>query len=507
MSAKAYARLENNARSGKSRDLFGDIHATWTRSESLDAVERIACGLDAAIDAGKAGATIGICLPRDRRYLATMFAAWARGDSFVPLNPRWPRAHLQRVLEIAQPDVIVTDGGDPGEGKHRLVTLPAIDEVLALPPPTSAQAARWRGHRAVAQRSYAIFTSGSTGGQKGVLISAGAYESYLDWAGRYWRDSAKYKSLLITAELTFDITLGDLAFALAHDVEIHVSPDPSNVFAHAKLIRDRHVNVFYSVPSTISRLFPLAQSRDDVRLDGLDLVIAGGDAFAPRLIDLVQCASPHAQFHNVYGPTEVTINCVAARVDDQRERISAAGLVPIGLPFEHLPTTLDEEEPWERAGWTQGELLVGGPQCMEGYLSDAGATARAFVERGGQRYYRTGDVVARDPDGYLYVIGRRDALVKVKGYRVNPVAVDNVLAKNAAVKESRTVFLPAGNGEGELVSFVVAAPGADVRSLMGECRTELPGYAVPARIVIVDAMPVGASGKYDNRELLAKILG
>lgn len=505
MSAQAYAALVTSAQSSRSRDLFGDFAGTWSRPESLQAVDAIARQIEQALGESRSGATIGLLLPRDRRHLAAMFAAWARGDAFIPLNPLWPRPHLERVLAIAQPDLVVADADAPDLGRLKRVTLPEVNAILRLPPPTTAARERWASRRAAAARCYVIFTSGSTGEPKGVVISPAAFDAYTGWTGRYWPRAAEHHALLITAELTFDLSLGDLAFALAHGVEMHVSPSPANVFAHAKLIRDRRIDVLYTVPSTHARLFPLAETRTDVRLDGLALVISGGDAFSPALIDLVRRVAPQAEFHNVYGPTEVTINCVATRVDTERDRIAAAGLVPIGRPFDHLPTLLDDEAPAEKPGWTQGELLVGGPQCMDGYLGDPEGTRRAFVERAGQRYYRTGDLVARDPDGFLYVLGRKDRLVKVRGYRVNPVTVDNVLSAHPAVQEARTVFVPAPEGDGRLVSFVVARGAVDAKQLLHECRARLPAHVVPESIALVDTLPVGDSGKYDNRRLIADL--
>ncbi|MBI3321189.1 MAG: AMP-binding protein, partial [Candidatus Omnitrophica bacterium] len=349
------------------------------------------------------------------------------------------------------------------------------------------------------------FTSGSTGEPKGVMISHHGYRAYREWARSYFSVPKGPHALLITAELTFDITMGDLAFALAHDVQIHVSPDPRNIMWHAKLIRDRRIDMFYSVPSTIRRLYAWAKDRADVDLRRLRWVVSGGEAFSPDLIDLVRSLSPMAEFHNVYGPTEVTINCMATRVDHLRERIAASGnLVPIGLPFPHLKTLLYDATTG-RPAETMGELLVAGAQCMDGYYGDPERTTAAFLEVDGVRYYRTGDLVRRDPDGYHVVLGRIDDLVKVKGYRINPLEIDHVLAGDARVKEVKTVVFREGESPQPVVSFVVPVPaqrGVGLSDLLIErCRARLPEYMVPQAIVELDQLPCGSSGKYDANHL------
>lgn len=490
----------NSCLSTKTPYFFGDLAQKLTRAESLALTESIACEIDKKLSNNSEHKVVAIHLPRDVRFLSAMFAVWKRGDAFVPLNRKWPKLHLKKILELAAPDIVVTDDAT-FDAHPNYVVLPKVETLLQATRPTKQQEILWSGKRESAEVAYIIFTSGSTGEQKGVQISHHAYQAYCLWAARNWDSSNDYRSLVITAELTFDITLGDIAFALAHDTEIHVSPDPGNLYAHAKLIMARNVDVFYSVPSTISRLFPLAETRSDFQLSGLKLVKAGGDVFSPDLIDLVGRVAPDAEFHNVYGPTEFTINCVSTRVDNCHDKISDVGLVPIGRPFDHLSYKLLNEEILEN-GSSQGELVIGGVQAMIGYKSDPEKTRDAFVDYDSRSYYRTGDLVLRDQDGYLFVLGRIDSLVKVRGYRLNPTSIDNALLDYDGVREAKTVFVEDVSGDGRLFSFVVLRKGVEEEFLVEHCRDLLPSYSIPERIEIVTSLPIGSSGKYDSKKLL-----
>jgi amino acid adenylation domain-containing protein len=491
--------FERLAESVKTPNLFGDHRGVLTRAASRELVGRIASAIDLRLG-HKRQAAVAILLPRDAYYLASIFATWEAGHHFIPLNVTWPREHLSSILSTAKPDLLITPAAETGLG----VDILSITDAIQFPLPDDSQRQRWSATRASPGLAYIIYTSGSTGEQKGVMISKKAYQSYINWTRDYFSAFAANRALLITAELTFDITMGDLAFALAFGSEIHVSPDPRNMFFHAKLIKDREIDTFYSVPSTISRLFGWVEGRSDLDFSGIQLVMAGGDAFSPDLISTVKRVAPSSAFYNVYGPTEVTINCCAVRVDDRVEAIHSKGVVPIGLPFSHLDARLLDPDFSDRFVEHSGELVVAGSQCMDGYLHDSERTTNSFVAIGGKIYYRTGDLVEFGDDGFLYILGRIDKLVKIKGYRINPSEIDNILLNEEWVTEVRTIAINPNGGESVLVSVAVVreAGVSDLtETLLERCRQKLPAYMVPARIVCIDSIPLGVSGKYDNNTL------
>ena len=476
--------------------IFGDSSEVLTGQETLDIVNKISLLISSSLDSTCSNVGIAILLPRNCMYLSSIFSIWQLGHYFIPLNDSWPEDHLINILNTAMPDLVISNRAITG---FQTVALDKLDETTL---PGLNEIKKWDKARVDAHLAYTIFTSGSTGQQKGVMISHNAYLAYIDWAKIYFDKFKNNEALLITAELTFDITMGDIAFALAHKTQIHVSPDPKNMFWHAQLIIDRKIDTFYSVPTTINRLFSWVKEREDVDFSNIKLVVSGGDSFGPELIELVKSLCPRSEFHNVYGPTEVTINCLAIRVDNLLSEIKNwSGLVPIGIPFPHLQTVLFSDE--VLTDQNSGELLVGGAQCMEGYVGDPNLTKKSFIDINGISFYRTGDLVQRNDKGYMFIEGRIDNLVKIKGYRINPMEIDNIVAMCSNVKETKTIVISKISGESSLLCFYSCKDASyDVREECREiCSNNLPQYMVPDDFLQLESLPLGTSGKISQTKL------
>jgi D-alanine--poly(phosphoribitol) ligase subunit 1 len=488
-----YESFENLIKSTKTTLIFGDDKGILTREEGLDLVNNIANQIYQNLQKTELEQNpIAILLPRNNFYIASIFAVWQIGDYFIPLNLDWPIDHVNKILELCEPSLVLV------ESKNELIKAKQL--VIDKDAFQTKNDDLWDKKRQKDGLAYVIFTSGSTGEQKGVAINKKAYNSYIAWVRDYFSDYSDNKKLLITAELTFDITLGDIAFSLAHDVELHVSPSSQNIIMHATLIKNRNIDTLYSVPSTINRLYSWLNQRKSDVMKNVRLVKSGGDTFSVDLIRMVKALSPKASFFNVYGPTEFTINCCALRVDNIIDDIIKLKNVPIGKPFDHLDTKLLSEDKNGLHSFENdiGELVVAGEQSMDGYLNDEKKTIKSFIEFEGKSYYRTGDLVQRKND-YLLIIGRIDNLVKIKGYRINPSEIENIISKIDTVNEVKVILVDK-DLEPKLISFIVSVD-ADAGKIMDYCLSNLPSYMVPYKIIFIDKLPTGISGKYDVSQL------
>ena len=402
----AFEMLYENIQQDPYLLIFGDSRGTVAGREALSIIDSISAQLSSLYEEDE-GEGIAILLSRNIYYMSSIFAVWQIGKFFIPLNYDWPEEHLQSILKKANPRLIISDKEIAG---YKTLNINGFVKEYS---PSEKERSIWECERRKARLAYIIFTSGSTGEQKGVMISHLAYQSYIKWTGEFFKAFADNKSLLITAELTFDITMGDIAFALINKTTIFVSPDTKNLIWHAKLINDYKIDTFYSVPSTINHLFAWTKTRKEMDFSHLKLVISGGDTFSSELIRLVKDVAPHSQFYNVYGPTETTINCAATRVDNLMKKIGESNnLVPIGMPLEHLkPFLYNEGEKYDPQVSDSGELLISGEQCMDGYVGDPELTKKVFIEINNEKFYRTGDLVKKDKEGYYFVLGRIDGLV------------------------------------------------------------------------------------------------
>ena len=476
---------------------------------------RIARAVCDRFDTSSRQVSVAILLDRGTYYLASMFAAWELGGYFIPLNLSWPADRSAQLIDQCQADVVICHRDGKYQGANALyIEDLELDDPVGDEPTSDVELPSRR--RLPSDIAYVIYTSGSTGLPKGVMITNESYVSYIEWTKRFFGNYHSNQRLLITAELTFDITMGDIAFSLAFGTSIFVAPDNRNILAILQIIIKNDIDTFYSVPSTHQMLFQFLEHKPELSLPCLNLILSGGDHFSASLIESIHNVVPKAHFYNVYGPTEVTINCFAVRVDDKLETIRDQGRLPIGNPFDNIDAVvIDESGQAVTSEEIPGRLCVTGPQVMAGYFNDPDTTRNAFVSDPrcpalNRKLYDTGDLAVYGADGLVYLQGRTDDLVKIKGYRIHPNEVTSVLSEIDAVSAATTIAADDSRGKTCLVSFVTLSTtdlseARFVENELNDIRAKLagllPNYMLPAEIHALDEMPLNNSGKIDKLAL------
>lgn len=473
----------------------------WSEIEIC--AERLSTQCGARVD----GIQQGVCIlvSRSAQYIAAVFAAWRAGLYVVPLNTAWPTQKNIEIINRIRPAVVLMD-----DEKELEIEFPVLATSTLFSKSTGESADSFCGVNrplVASDVAYVIYTSGSTGEPKGVVISAGSFRSYIDWTRRFFGEYARSQRLLMTSEFTFDITMGDIAFALAFGTDIGIARQNTNIPSVLAMIMRHKIDVLYSVPTTHLALVAFSRQKRGADLSSLRLILSGGDRFPWGLVkDYIELTGG-AHFFNVYGPTEVTINCFAIRLDDKVDLSLQGKPVPIGLCFDSLDHILLDEGGRLAA---EGELCVTGPQLMLGYHGDRERTAAAlivdprlpFVDR---LLYRTGDIGYED-GGLMYLKGRIDGLVKIRGYRIHPDEVSKAIDSIAGVDVSAVV--PFGEqSDAALAAFVKLKKGTglsetDLRAALG---TKIPAYMIPAKYLFVENFPLNQSGKIDKRMLVERL--
>jgi D-alanine--poly(phosphoribitol) ligase subunit 1 len=210
---------------------------------------------------------------------------------------------------------------------------------------------------------------------------------------------------------------------------------------------------------------------------------------------------------NLYGPTETTIATCHYRWD----RVTSPqecqnSIVPLGWTFDGQHCCIVSDEHENREGGLYGEIWLSGPQVANGYWNDSEKTLERFVRRpnnGDRLWYRTGDLVRQDSTGCLHFLGRIDDQVKIRGYRVELQEIETVIRRACGSEQVASVAWPKNSvGADGLVAFVSGLDTFDESQVLAYCRKILPDYMVPERVVLIDNMPVNASGKVDRLELV-----
>lgn len=470
-------------------------------------INRCTLNLLSRITPHEQGFQQGICILMERsaHYIATVMAAWKAGLYVVPLNTAWPLQKNLDIINRINPAAVVVDAENNEAVSGEFKTLCGTELFCE-----SANANTWEtqspGLRP-ADIAYIIFTSGSTGEPKGVVISAASFRSYIDWTKRYFAEYSQSKRLLLTSELTFDITMGDLAFALAFGTSIGIARYNTNIPSVLAMIMKYKIDVLYSVPTTHLALTAFAKQKRGADITSIKLLLSGGDRFPWQLVSDYTKLTQGAHFYNVYGPTEVTINCFAVRLDNKEQLAKADKPVPIGECFDSLDFVLLNDEGLPDI---EGELCVSGPQLLMGYYADDELTEMALVRDPRVSFinrplYKTGDLAYLD-DGLVYLKGRIDGLVKVRGYRIHPDEISKAIDSIEGVDVSAVVAV-GDQSDAALVAFVRLSKNCELaeNDINAQIKTTLPGYMIPARYEFVTEFPLNQSGKIDKKALIRSL--
>ncbi|PSM39770.1 hypothetical protein C6Y14_30275 [Streptomyces dioscori] len=346
-----------------------------------------------------------------------------------------------------------------------------------------------------------LTTSGSTRLPKTVCLSHTALDRFTRWAGSAFPLGTGHR-VLSYAPLNFDLSLFDVWATLRHGgCVIPVDPgraaDPRHL---AGLLRETGPEVVQAVP-TLFRLLAGAGT-DAEPFTSVRHVLLTGEHTPRSLRGRLARLFPRAEFHNVYGCTETNDSLLYSC--GAREAAEPATL-PLGGPLPGARVRLVDGGR-ELTGPGTGELVVHTPFQADGYLGSDDPDDRFVRPAPGTSepvWFRTGDLVRRDSEGRLTLVGRDDFQVKVGGVRVSPEAVEQVAQSHPEVMEAAVVALAAPGPGIRLHALVRVAPDCAVTGLhlLTHCSAWLPRAAVPTVHLTREPLPTGITGKVDRAQV------
>jgi non-ribosomal peptide synthetase component F len=268
----------------------------------------------------------------------------------------------------------------------------------------------------------------------------------------------------------------------------------------AKFARSARLTVWNSVPSLAGMLRQVKALSPD-SLGTLRITVFGGEQLPKATIETWQEAAPASLIFNLYGPTEATVFCMAEQISEPLPITPGRDVLAIGLPLPGNEAQIIDVNGNALPKGMVGELLISGKQLAAGYLGNPELTATRFPIRDGKRWYRTGDLAMQDATGRFHCLGRMDNQVKVFGYRIELEEIDAQLRMVSGVDLVGSVAWPLVDGTGRGIVSFVGVPGINSESIIKALKNRLPAYMVPNRIIVLQNLPLSASGKVDRQAL------
>jgi len=441
------------------------------------------------------GDRVAIWLPKGCEAVVAMQAALRIGAAYVPVDPLSPPARARSIANDCAVKIVVSrsDAGRAIVEGGKGLSLLAVD---SLQQGTLASLSADPLPRLAVQPgdlAYILYTSGSTGRPKGVCISHSNALAFVNWAvGAV--EATMVDRFSNHAPFHFDLSVLDLYAAFSVGAAVCLVPEGAGYAAEqlVRFLREERITVWYSVPSAIVLMMDRGGLLA-VPPDALRALLFAGEVFPMKHLRRLRDAWPTIAMWNLYGPTETNV-CTAHAVG----RIDAAQTgIPIGRAVCGDRVWAKTDAGAEAKPGEEGELTVQGPTVFPGYW---GQPPR------GSEPYGTGDFVRLGEDGEFHFLGRRDAMVKVRGHRIELGEIEAALGHHPSVREAAAVVV----GEGlsaRLVAFLGIGSHAPptLLDIKRTCAERLPRYMIPDDAVPMIELPRNRNGKVDRDALVAAV--
>jgi amino acid adenylation domain-containing protein len=462
------------------------------------------------------GDRVGIYLHKSIDAIASILGILKTGAAYVPVDPLAPVSRNAYILNDCSVKVAITQScfasGLTTEletigVRPRLIVIEWVGRGAGLAEALSARESAGSTEAGIDETvvpddlAYILYTSGSTGKPKGVMLSHHNAASFVNWCIETFQPSHEDR-FSSHAPLHFDLSIFDLYVAFGSGGTLVLIPEdigkePAKL---ASLIADAQISIWYSAPSILSLLVQYG-NLEKYDYSSLRMILFAGEVFPVKHLRSLTKRLPRPRYFNLYGPTETNV-CTFYEVpsvfpEDRTEPF------PIGKTCKHLRGRVLDEKGHEVAAGKRGELCIAGPAVMQGYWNLPEQTARAFWHADGACWYRTGDIVVEPSDGDYVYVGRRDRMVKRRGYRVELGEIEAGLYRHSAIKEAAVVALPDQEAGVRIRAFLSCQEGKrpSIIEMKRFCLEVLPPYMIPDVFTFKDSLPKTSTDKIDYQRL------
>lgn len=468
-----------------------DSTGTITFAELQQASLKIAAKLQ-----GMQVKTSPVCvyIPKGCQMVESFAGINRAGNFYVPLDTKSPDTRVSSIINVLEANAIITNRQNLAKLQSFCnAPIIVIEDVLEAEMPDVTLT----DEQIDTDPVYSIFTSGSTGTPKGVVVSHRGVIDYIDWAV----DTFHIDSTAVIgnqAPFYFDNSTLDIYLMYATGATLNIIPESCFAFP-AKLIdylNDNKITFVFWVPFVlvnVANLNIFASKKPETLKD----VFFAGEVMPNKHLNYWRKHLPECRYANLYGPTEITVDCTYYVVDRE---FSDDEPLPIGIPCRNSDVLILVDRQRKAAQGEQGELCVRGTSLALGYYNNPEKTKDAFIQNPLNSHYPetiycTGDMVYTNEFGEIMYVGRIDSQIKHNGYRIELGEIETAVLGSKLVKSCCVTYDFVNK---KIVMFYQAENELNMSDFRQAVMNKIPKYMMPSVYHKVDEMKINANGKIDR---------
>lgn len=422
------------------------------------------------------------------------------GSAYLPIDPSYPDSRIEYIFSDSSPSVILSvstyqERTDciSGRGRKNFGIIHLDDEALSLLSVENVDILIREN-----SSSYVIYTSGSTGNPKGVIVTHGNLAGYINAFDKAFHISVN-DIVLQQSSFCFDTFIEEVFPVLLKGggVAIPMRKRIYDMQSLSDFIYNKNVTLISASPLLLNELNRWAPIE---KLCKVHTIISGGDVLEKKYIDrLIRIAD----VYNTYGPTETTVCATFHKCTPEDENMN----VPIGRPFHGYSVYILDENRLPVPIGVEGEICITGCGVARGYLNRRKLSSEKFTDSPFDHpkdtnernpLYLTGDIGRYLPDGTILYTGRKDDMVNIRGYRIEPGEIKSMLLFHKDIEDAAVLSM---DNNSYLCAYFVSTKILDSKELRDFLLKKIPVYMVPSFFVGLNEIPVTQNGKIDKKAL------
>lgn len=429
------------------------------------------------------------------------------GNIYVPIDITQPKERIENIISVLNPELAIVNENT----KEKVINILDSEKIIYIEDCllyhiNEKILLTVKQNIISTDPLYILFTSGSTGIPKGVVINHQSVLDYIEWV--YKTYSFTYKDIIANqAPFYFDNSVLDIYITLKSGCTLYIMQEKNFAFPAKILeeIENNNVTSLFWVPSV---LISIANSMllEKYTYKGLNKILFAGEVMPNKQLNVWRKYMPNALFSNLYGPTEITVDCLYYIVDRKFEDDEP---LPIGKPCSNSDVMILNDNNEFVKDNEIGEICVRGISLSMGYYNNPEKTREVFIQNPLNKsypelIYRTGDLGYYNHYKEIMYVGRKDFQIKHNGYRIELGEIETAVS---SIDEINNLCVLYNYSAKQIVLFYTGNKELDVKYIRTKLLSKIPKYELPTQIFYLEEMPLTSNGKINRQKLQKEYIG